>query len=641
MPISDIEECSSRDCASCGLEVRHRPDAITVKLCEEDVASLRIDLKSDLDGLGGSVRRAMAVQCILEEDFEDALFFAKDAVRNEPGNQEAMMLLANICHLAGQYQTACEQCILILDLAKAPDSGAKGLPTSCFLGLLRSGSQLENPCVVLGSTVLAEMNAFCEAFAVHDAVRSTREDRAAALVAMADICMTTRSVEHLARAKEYYTLAADLGQAHKAALLAAECGLAAVKMRGQIVQFTPGPPELSHGKRRVCGHCKCDGAQIECPSCKSVAYCTKQCLRKGRKQHRKSCVNMANANNRKNDLCHANSACALSGMGLAQLFQRTSRCKEEWYHADMVASCAKLCSRNTGATKLIQALFLLYHQVDLLKDSSQPVSLELSLNLNTGTDTTHCAPSRADPELSTSFSGTRVSVAANSRGLPDHIRYEDIVEHEHSTEKSDEEDTNQARLHQRVVNDAQMCQTVSTSNAMSARVAALEAELGSLAEKHAATLKGLDSEAQHHETCIADMKAELERSRAQTRAVSAELQTCLGQSETKSQTQGKMLEHLQTELQHLTGHGLDLLSTSHLEEIHERVKSSVDSLEKCIHSRHQEANDQRLCIVCHDNDRCVLLLPCRHLSLCQSCLLLVTHCPMCRSEIADNVLVFL
>ena len=43
---------------------------------QEDVASLRKDLKSDLTGIGGSVQRAVAVQCILDADFENAMFFA-------------------------------------------------------------------------------------------------------------------------------------------------------------------------------------------------------------------------------------------------------------------------------------------------------------------------------------------------------------------------------------------------------------------------------------------------------------------------------------------------------------------------------------------------------------------------------------
>jgi hypothetical protein len=47
--------------------------------------------------------------------------------------------------------------------------------------------------------------------------------------------------------------------------------------------------------------------------------------------------------------------------------------------------------------------------------------------------------------------------------------------------------------------------------------------------------------------------------------------------------------------------------------------------------------DDLACVVCRVRDRCLLLLPCRHLCLCQECeaplLAVSTACPVCRQQI--------
>lgn len=52
------------------------------------------------------------------------------------------------------------------------------------------------------------------------------------------------------------------------------------------------------------------------------------------------------------------------------------------------------------------------------------------------------------------------------------------------------------------------------------------------------------------------------------------------------------------------------------------------------------------CVVCHKNKRNVLLMPCRHLCLCQECKRVVEAdrfdtCPLCRSSVASYENVFL
>jgi RING finger protein 26 len=52
--------------------------------------------------------------------------------------------------------------------------------------------------------------------------------------------------------------------------------------------------------------------------------------------------------------------------------------------------------------------------------------------------------------------------------------------------------------------------------------------------------------------------------------------------------------------------------------------------------------EQRLCVVCHESEKTVLLLPCRHLCVCQLC---SQHdgldaCPLCRQAIAEKLDVY-
>jgi hypothetical protein len=52
-------------------------------------------------------------------------------------------------------------------------------------------------------------------------------------------------------------------------------------------------------------------------------------------------------------------------------------------------------------------------------------------------------------------------------------------------------------------------------------------------------------------------------------------------------------------------------------------------------------NDAQLCVVCLENEKCMLLLPCAHVCLCELCLPTVHCCPICRQRIAKTQKVFL
>ena len=47
-----------------------------------------------------------------------------------------------------------------------------------------------------------------------------------------------------------------------------------------------------------------------------------------------------------------------------------------------------------------------------------------------------------------------------------------------------------------------------------------------------------------------------------------------------------------------------------------------------------------LCIICMDQERTMLCLPCRHLQLCEDCSVECKHCPSYRAEIQQYLKVF-
>ena len=52
-------------------------------------------------------------------------------------------------------------------------------------------------------------------------------------------------------------------------------------------------------------------------------------------------------------------------------------------------------------------------------------------------------------------------------------------------------------------------------------------------------------------------------------------------------------------------------------------------------------DDSKLCSVCLDQDKSVMLEPCRHVCLCQECAPMQTSCPICRVTPTNRVQLYL
>jgi len=69
-------------------------------------------------------------------------------------------------------------------------------------------------------------------------------------------------------------------------------------------------------------------------------------------------------------------------------------------------------------------------------------------------------------------------------------------------------------------------------------------------------------------------------------------------------------------------------------------------VEEMLFEQMEREREDKLCVVCQDKEKCIMMLPCRHLCLCQDCQTpLLTrsnnHCPMCRRKVKQTIKAYL
>ena len=91
---------------------------------------------------------------------------------------------------------------------------------------------------------------------------------------------------------------------------------------------------------------------------------------------------------------------------------------------------------------------------------------------------------------------------------------------------------------------------------------------------------------------------------------------------------------------------LDRMDLLQCEELERTLKGTLESLDvrKALLIRDQidQQKEQRLCVVCQEAEKSVVLLPCRHMCLCEACSTnnQVQFCPLCRRPIAHRISVY-
>jgi len=121
--------------------------------------------------------------------------------------------------------------------------------------------------------------------------------------------------------------------------------------------------------------------------------------------------------------------------------------------------------------------------------------------------------------------------------------------------------------------------------------------------------------------------------------------SCLSEQVTELQEENCQLEG---QLHKMMGkrEAVQAMTIEECEMIEKNMKASLEAIEarKAVLIREKIGlqKEQRLCVICQERDKCVVLLPCRHLCLCEDC---STHdglllCPLCRQPIAHKIGVY-
>lgn len=111
--------------------------------------------------------------------------------------------------------------------------------------------------------------------------------------------------------------------------------------------------------------------------------------------------------------------------------------------------------------------------------------------------------------------------------------------------------------------------------------------------------------------------------------------------DTQINSMEEVIKRLRGDEKMLAGYGIE-----DCEALENELKASLSRVEKrkavLIRSQIEAQKEQRLCVICQENEKTVVLLPCRHLCLCDGCSVhsALDMCPLCREAIVHKISVF-
>jgi len=72
---------------------------------------------------------------------------------------------------------------------------------------------------------------------------------------------------------------------------------------------------------------------------------------------------------------------------------------------------------------------------------------------------------------------------------------------------------------------------------------------------------------------------------------------------------------------------------------------SEEDVEELLFEQVEREREDKLCVVCQDKEKCIMILPCRHLCICQDCQEPLrarhNHCPICRRPVRQTIKAYL
>lgn len=83
-------------------------------------------------------------------------------------------------------------------------------------------------------------------------------------------------------------------------------------------------------------------------------------------------------------------------------------------------------------------------------------------------------------------------------------------------------------------------------------------------------------------------------------------------------------------------------SLAELNSLEEQIRCSLDRVVKAKEVASSNLEDERVCVICREKPKSVLLMNCRHLCVCNECghLDVLVQCPLCRQTITERINVF-
>lgn len=91
---------------------------------------------------------------------------------------------------------------------------------------------------------------------------------------------------------------------------------------------------------------------------------------------------------------------------------------------------------------------------------------------------------------------------------------------------------------------------------------------------------------------------------------------------------------------------IETMNMIQLEDLEKQLKISLEAVElrkaSIIREELGKQKEERLCVICQEKEKSVVLLPCRHMCLCDSCSIheQLNQCPLCRRPIAHKISVY-
>lgn len=90
----------------------------------------------------------------------------------------------------------------------------------------------------------------------------------------------------------------------------------------------------------------------------------------------------------------------------------------------------------------------------------------------------------------------------------------------------------------------------------------------------------------------------------------------------------------------------EITSVGECERLEKVLKTTLSRVEErksslIADAMNKTSDEQKMCVVCIDEEKSVLLLPCRHVCVCKVCSRQLDTCPVCRAHIDDKINVFM